>query len=79
MNVQQVQNSNTYVDQALGFITTLQNKLKIQKGNDELYWLDEVNGKKLLMVSAEASLYKFSDANNFTKISSALSRFAVLN
>ncbi|GKE41721.1 kinase-like domain, phloem protein 2-like protein, partial [Tanacetum coccineum] len=75
MKVEQVQNSNTYVDQVLGLLTTFHNKFMIQKGNDELFWLGEVNGKKLLMVSAEASLYQFSDANNFTSISSAQSRF----
>ncbi|GKA27275.1 kinase-like domain, phloem protein 2-like protein, partial [Tanacetum coccineum] len=48
---------------------------KIYKNYDELFWLGEVNGKKLLMVSAKASVYKFSNANYFTSIPSSQSRF----
>ncbi|GKF59316.1 hypothetical protein Tco_0176102, partial [Tanacetum coccineum] len=42
---------------------------------DELFWLGEVNRKKLLVLSAKAALYKFSDVDLFTSKSSTQSRF----
>ncbi|GJY63569.1 kinase-like domain, phloem protein 2-like protein [Tanacetum coccineum] len=39
---------------------------KVSRNYDELFWLGEVNGKKLLVLSAKAALYKFSIVDTFT-------------
>ncbi|GKD11541.1 kinase-like domain, phloem protein 2-like protein, partial [Tanacetum coccineum] len=68
-NDQQVLKSNISMKWPIKFIEFF----KIDKNYDELFWLDKVNGKKLLMVSAKASVYKFSNANYFTSIPSSQS------
>nr|GFD24964.1 protein kinase-like domain, phloem protein 2-like protein [Tanacetum cinerariifolium] len=63
-----------FADQVLQLPTNFEEIFKIS-GNYELFWLGEVNGKKLLMLSAKAALYKFSNVNLFTSRPSAQSRF----
>ncbi|GJS34780.1 kinase-like domain, phloem protein 2-like protein [Tanacetum coccineum] len=72
-NDQQVLKSNINTDQVQQLPINFEEIFKIYKNYDELFWLGEVNGKKLLMVSAKASVYKFSNANNFTLIPSSQS------
>nr|GFB00679.1 protein kinase-like domain, phloem protein 2-like protein [Tanacetum cinerariifolium] len=55
--------------------TNFEKIFKISRNYDELFWLGEVNGKKLLMLSAKEALYKSSNVNLFTSIPSAQSRF----
>ncbi|GJW56608.1 kinase-like domain, phloem protein 2-like protein [Tanacetum coccineum] len=64
-----------FADQVLQLPTNFEEIFKISQNYDELFWLGEVNGKKLLMLSAKAALYKFSNVNLFTSTPSALSRF----
>ncbi|PWA38664.1 Protein kinase, ATP binding site-containing protein [Artemisia annua] len=55
--------------------TKFEEIFKIHRNYDELFWLGEVNGKKLLVLSAKAAVYKFSDVFLFTSKPSAQSRF----
>ncbi|GJV22164.1 kinase-like domain, phloem protein 2-like protein [Tanacetum coccineum] len=64
-----------FADQVLQLPTNFEEIFKISRNYDELFWLGEVNGKKLLMLSAKAALYKFSNVNLFTSTPSAQSRF----
>ncbi|GJW33817.1 kinase-like domain, phloem protein 2-like protein [Tanacetum coccineum] len=64
-----------FADQVLQLPTSFEEIFKISGNYDELFWLGEVNGKKLLMLSAKAALYKFSNVNLFTSTPSAQSRF----
>ncbi|GKC48228.1 kinase-like domain, phloem protein 2-like protein [Tanacetum coccineum] len=64
-----------FADQVLQLPTNFEEIFKISRNYDELFWLGEVNGKKLLMLSAKAALYKFSNVNLFTSTLSAQSRF----
>ncbi|GJV56059.1 kinase-like domain, phloem protein 2-like protein [Tanacetum coccineum] len=48
---------------------------KIYRNYDKLFWLGEVEGKKFLVLSAKAALYKFSNVDIFTSKPSAKSRF----
>ncbi|GJZ33050.1 kinase-like domain, phloem protein 2-like protein [Tanacetum coccineum] len=73
--VQQVLKSNFNVDQVQQLPTKFEEIFKIHGNYDELFWLGEVNGKKLLMLSPKATLYKFSNVDLFTSIPSAESRF----
>ena len=77
--VQQVLKSNFNVDQVQQLPTKFEEIFKIHDNYDELFWLGEVNGKKLLVLSPKAALYKFSNVDLFTSIPSAESRFAFLN
>ncbi|GJV32649.1 kinase-like domain, phloem protein 2-like protein [Tanacetum coccineum] len=61
MEGQQVLKSNFNLDQVQQLPTNFEEIFKIHKNYDELFWLGEVNGKKLLVLSAKATLYKFSD------------------
>ncbi|GJS85833.1 hypothetical protein Tco_0752374 [Tanacetum coccineum] len=69
--VQQVLKSNFNVDQVQQLPTKFEEIFKIHGNYDELFWLGEVNGKKLLMLSPKAALYKFSNVDLFTSIPSA--------
>ncbi|GJZ15232.1 kinase-like domain, phloem protein 2-like protein [Tanacetum coccineum] len=73
--VQQVLKSNFNVDQVQPSPT--EEIFEIHKHNnyDELFWFGEINGKKLLVLSAKAVLYKFSDVDLFTSKPLAQSRF----
>ncbi|PWA66487.1 Protein kinase, ATP binding site-containing protein [Artemisia annua] len=67
--VQQVLKSNFNVDHVQQLPT--EEIFEIHNNYDELFWLGEVNGKKLLVLSAKA----FSDVDLFTSKPSAQSRF----
>ncbi|GKB86529.1 protein kinase, ATP binding site-containing protein [Tanacetum coccineum] len=69
--VQQVFKSNFNVDQVQPLPTKFEEIFKIHNNHDELFWLSEVNGKKFLVLSAKAALYKFSNVDLFTSIPSA--------
>ncbi|GJT92867.1 kinase-like domain, phloem protein 2-like protein, partial [Tanacetum coccineum] len=71
----QVLKSNFNVDQVQQLPTKFEEIFKIQSNYDELFWLGEVNGKKLLVLSPKAALYKFSNVDLFASIPSAESRF----
>ncbi|PWA46625.1 protein kinase-like domain, Phloem protein 2-like protein [Artemisia annua] len=73
--VQQVLTSDFNTDQVQQLPTNLEEIFKVCRNYDELFWLGEVNGKKLLVLSAKASLYKFSNADTFTSKPPAQSRF----
>ncbi|GJW72650.1 kinase-like domain, phloem protein 2-like protein [Tanacetum coccineum] len=73
--VQQVLKSNFNVDQLQQLPTNFEEIFKICRNYDELFWLGEVNEKKLLVVSAKAVLYKFSNVDLFTSKPLAESRF----
>ena len=73
--VQQVLKSNFNADQVQQLPTNFEEIFKICRNYDELFWLGEVNKKKLLVLSAKAALYKFSNVDLFTSKPSAQSRF----
>ncbi|GJV59328.1 kinase-like domain, phloem protein 2-like protein, partial [Tanacetum coccineum] len=73
--VQQVLKLNFNPDQVQQLPTEFEEIFKIHGNYDELFWLSEVNGKKFLVLSAKAALYKFSNVDLFTSIPSAQSRF----
>ncbi|GJW19489.1 kinase-like domain, phloem protein 2-like protein [Tanacetum coccineum] len=70
--VQQVLKSDSNVQQLQ---TNFEEIYKICRNYDELFWLGGVEGKKLLVLSAKAALYKFSNVDSFTLKSPAQSRF----
>ena len=70
-SVQQVLKSNFNVDHVQQLPT--EEIFEIHNNYDVLFWLGEVNGKKLLVLSAKA----FSDVDLFTSKPSAQSRFAL--
>ena len=74
--VQQVLKSDFNVGQAQQLPTNFEEIFKICRNYDDLFWLGEVEGKKLLVLSAKAALYKFSDVDIFTSKPSTQSRFA---
>ncbi|GKA56179.1 kinase-like domain, phloem protein 2-like protein [Tanacetum coccineum] len=73
--VQQVLKSDFKVDQVQQLPTNLEEIFKVCRNYDELFWLGEVDGKKLLVLSAKAALYKFSNVETFTLKPPAQSRF----
>lgn len=73
--VQQVLKSNFEADQVQELPCNFEEIYKISRNYDELFWLGEVNGKKLLMLSAKAALCKSSNVNFLTSTPSAQSRF----
>ncbi|GJU15207.1 kinase-like domain, phloem protein 2-like protein [Tanacetum coccineum] len=73
--VQQVLKSNFNVDHVQQLPTNFEEIFKICRNYDELFWLGEVNEKKLLVLSAKAVLYKFSNVDLFTSKQLAESRF----
>nr|GFA07905.1 protein kinase-like domain, phloem protein 2-like protein [Tanacetum cinerariifolium] len=73
--VQQVLKSNFNVGQAQQLPTNFEEIFKICRNYDDLFWLGEVEGKKLLVLSAKAALYKFSNVDIFTSKPPAESRF----
>ena len=72
--VQQVLKSNFNVDQVQQLPT--EEISKIHNNPDQLFWLGKLNGKKLLVLSAKAALYKSSNVDLFTSKASTESRFA---
>ncbi|GKC05312.1 kinase-like domain, phloem protein 2-like protein [Tanacetum coccineum] len=73
--VQKVLKSNFDFDRVQQLPTNFEEIFKVCRNYDELFWLGEVNEKKLLVLSAKAVLYKFSDVDLFTSKSLAESRF----
>nr|GEV63581.1 protein kinase-like domain, phloem protein 2-like protein [Tanacetum cinerariifolium] len=73
--VQQVLHSNFNMDQVQQLPTNFEEIFKICRNYDELFWLGEVNEKKLLVLSAKAVLYKFSNVDFFVSKALAESRF----
>nr|GFD39879.1 protein kinase-like domain, phloem protein 2-like protein [Tanacetum cinerariifolium] len=55
----------------------LKSDFKVSRNYDELFWLGEVDGKKLLVLSANASLHKVSIVDAFTSKPPAQSRFVL--
>ncbi|GJU16069.1 kinase-like domain, phloem protein 2-like protein [Tanacetum coccineum] len=72
---QQVLESDINVGQAQQLPTKFEEIFKIYRNYDKLFWLGEVEGKKFLVLSAKAALYKFSNVDIFTSKPSAKSRF----
>ncbi|GKC04402.1 kinase-like domain, phloem protein 2-like protein [Tanacetum coccineum] len=77
--IQQVLKSNFNVDQVEQSPTKFEELFKIQGNYDELFWLGEVNGKKLLVLSAKATLYNFFKVDLFTSKPSAYSSSQMLS
>ncbi|GJW89845.1 kinase-like domain, phloem protein 2-like protein [Tanacetum coccineum] len=73
--IQQVLKSNFKANQVQKLPTEFEELFKIHGNYDELFWLGEVNGKKLLVLSAKATLYNFFKVDLFTSKPSAHSRF----
>ncbi|GKC42748.1 kinase-like domain, phloem protein 2-like protein, partial [Tanacetum coccineum] len=69
--IQQVLKSNFKANQVQKLPTEFEELFKIHGNYDELFWLGEVNGKKLLVLSAKATLYKFFNVDLFTSKPSA--------
>ncbi|GKE56647.1 hypothetical protein Tco_1495832, partial [Tanacetum coccineum] len=63
------------IDKVQQLPTKFEEIFKICGNYDELFWLGEVDEKKLLVLSAKAALYKFSNADLFTSKPSTQSRF----
>ena len=74
--VQQVLKSNFNAEQVQQLPTKFEEIFKKYGNRDELFWFGEVNGKKLLMLSAQAALHNFSNVDLFTSKPSTQSRFA---
>ncbi|GKB89462.1 kinase-like domain, phloem protein 2-like protein, partial [Tanacetum coccineum] len=73
--VPQVLKSNFSLGQLQQLPTKFKEILKKYTNYDELFWLGNVNGKNLLMLSAKAAIYKFSNVNLYSSRRSAHSRF----
>ncbi|GKD98750.1 kinase-like domain, phloem protein 2-like protein [Tanacetum coccineum] len=73
MEVPQVLKSNFNLDQVQQLPT--EEISKIPSNYDELLWMGKLNGKKFLVLSAKAAVYKFSNVDLFTLNPSAESRF----
>nr|GEV53426.1 protein kinase-like domain, phloem protein 2-like protein [Tanacetum cinerariifolium] len=73
--VQQVLKSDFNVDQVQKLPTNFEEIFKVCRNYDELFWSGEVDGKKLLVLSAKAALYTFSNMDSFTLKPPAQSRF----
>ncbi|GJR54710.1 kinase-like domain, phloem protein 2-like protein [Tanacetum coccineum] len=67
--------SNINVDQVQQLPTNFEEIFKLCRNYDELFWLGKVDEKKLLVLSAKAALYKFSNVDLFTSKPSTESRF----
>ncbi|PWA96618.1 serine/threonine-protein kinase, active site protein [Artemisia annua] len=73
--VQQVLKSNFNADQVQQLPAKFEEIFRKYGNRDELFWFGEVNGMKLLMLSAKAALYKYSNVDLFTSKPSPQSRF----
>ncbi|PWA79805.1 protein kinase-like domain, Phloem protein 2-like protein [Artemisia annua] len=73
--VQQVLKSEFNVGQAQQLPTNFEEIFKVCRNYDDLFWLGEVEGKQLLVLSAKAALYKVSNVDLFTSKPPAQSRF----
>ncbi|PWA82371.1 hypothetical protein CTI12_AA179440 [Artemisia annua] len=73
--VQQVLKSNFNMDLVQQLPSNFEEIFNTSRNYDELFWLGEVNEKKILVLSAKAVLYKFSNVDLFTSKPLAESRF----
>ncbi|GJT47707.1 kinase-like domain, phloem protein 2-like protein [Tanacetum coccineum] len=73
--VQQVLKLDFNVDQVQKLPTNFEEIFKVCRNYDELFWSGKVDGKKLLVLSAKAALYTFSNMDSFTSKPPAQSRF----
>ncbi|GJX04141.1 kinase-like domain, phloem protein 2-like protein, partial [Tanacetum coccineum] len=73
--VPQVLKSNFSLGQQQQFPTKFKEIFKKYTNYGELFWLGNVNGKKFLILSAKAAIYKFSNVNLYSSRRSAHSRF----
>ncbi|GJX69084.1 kinase-like domain, phloem protein 2-like protein, partial [Tanacetum coccineum] len=73
--VQQVLKSDFNAGQAQQLPTNFKEIFKICRNYDDMFWLGEVEGNKLLVLSAKAALYTFSNVDIFTSKPPAQSRF----
>ncbi|GJR53267.1 kinase-like domain, phloem protein 2-like protein [Tanacetum coccineum] len=71
---EQVLKSN-HLDSVQQLTTNFEEIFKIKRNYDELFWLGNVNQKKLLMLSAKASLYEALNVSLFTSKPSLQTRF----
>ncbi|GJW17080.1 kinase-like domain, phloem protein 2-like protein [Tanacetum coccineum] len=62
----QVLKSNFGVYQLQQLPTKLKDIFKKYTNSEDMFWLGKVNGKKLLMLSAKATIFKFSDVNLYS-------------
>ncbi|GJS95370.1 kinase-like domain, phloem protein 2-like protein [Tanacetum coccineum] len=76
---QQALKSDFNVDQVQQLPTNFEEIFKVSRNYDELFWLGEVDGKKLLVLSAKAALYKFTNVKTFTSKPPAQSSFQELS
>ena len=74
--VQQVLKSDFNVGQVQQLPTNFEEIFKTCRNYGVFFWLGEVNEKKLLVLSAKAVLYKFSNVDLFTSKLLAETRFA---
>ena len=77
--VAKVLKSNLSVDQPQHFPTKLKNLFKKSTNSEDIIWLGNVNEKKLLMLSAKATIFKISDVNLYSSRRSTNCRFDFLN
>ncbi|GKE06176.1 kinase-like domain, phloem protein 2-like protein [Tanacetum coccineum] len=73
--LQQVLKSDFNVDQVQQLPCNFEEIYKICRNYDEFFWLGKVEGKKYLVLSAKAALYKFPNLDIFTLKPPAQSRF----
>ena len=71
--------SNLSVDQLQQLPTKFKDMFKKYTNSKDMFWFGKVNGKKLLMLSAKATIFKFSDANLYSSRRSVHCRFDFLN
>ncbi|GKB74789.1 kinase-like domain, phloem protein 2-like protein [Tanacetum coccineum] len=75
IEVQEVLKSNINVDQVRQLPTDFKEIFKIDRNYEVLFWLGNIDGMKLLIVSAKAALYNVSNEHLFTSKSISQSRF----
>nr|GEX35712.1 protein kinase-like domain, phloem protein 2-like protein [Tanacetum cinerariifolium] len=71
----QVLISNFSVDQLQQLPTKFKDIFKKYTNSEDMFWLRKVNVKKLLMLSAKASIFNFSDVNLYSSRRSIHCRF----
>nr|GEW05614.1 protein kinase-like domain, phloem protein 2-like protein [Tanacetum cinerariifolium] len=64
--VQQVMKSDFNVDQVQHLPTNFGEIFKVRRNYDKLFWLGEVDGKKLLVLLTMVALYKFTNVKTLT-------------
>ncbi|GJW84800.1 kinase-like domain, phloem protein 2-like protein, partial [Tanacetum coccineum] len=75
IEVPEILKSNFNVDWVHQLPTDFKEIFKINRNYEELFWLGNIDRRKLLIVSAKAALYNVSNGHLFTSKSSSHSRF----